>query len=240
MSLLSDIFTGIATNAIWDVIVRFLAAPLLWALRLVRAGSPWRTAEICLKHRQYARERYYESAFRSGRDVLYVTIMSEATLKAMETLLDTAKKSGTHLRVLTWHHDTPKPVIEAFRCHLGEHPNDPNRTETQVRHATNDWRKIKEQYANVEVREYHSSPTMQGVIVKDRYALVELLPYRLHPFERPALVLRAFRDRKLFDLFTQSFETLIAAPSWIHYRAALPRPILTSFPKRFLVNFIFI
>ena len=203
-----DVVVGITGNAAWYGILRTIGAPFTWAGLLLRAGSPWKLAEVCLQYRQHARNRYYEAAFDSGRDVLYISIMSEGTLKAMQPLLERAQKSNTRLRVLTWHHDISDTVIEAFRQHLGEHDYAPERTSAQVRQAAVDWRQLESIYSNLQVREYRSAPTMQGYIVEGKYAVVELMPYRVHPTDRPALVLRPHRDRQMYTLLRQRFELL--------------------------------
>jgi hypothetical protein len=169
-------------------------------------GSPYKRAVICLRHRSNA-EDLFEGAFTSGGDVLYITVMSQATLKTMRSRLDTCKTTGTKIRVLTWYRKISESVIEAYRKHLNE-PY-PERAVEQARRATADWRVLETEYPqNVFVREYASIPTMQGIIVHDKWAVLELIPYATHPNERPALVLTPESDSELFALFAKQFERL--------------------------------
>jgi len=49
---------------------------------------------------------------------------------------------------------------------------------------------------------------MQGIIVRDKWAVLELIPYATHTNDRPALVLTPERDSELFGLFVRQFERL--------------------------------
>jgi hypothetical protein len=111
------------------------------------------------------------------------------------------------IRVLTWHRKISQSVIEAYRRHLNE-PY-PKRAVEQARRATADWRVLEKEYPqNVLVREYASIPTMQGIIVHNRWAVLELIPYATHTNDRPALILTPERDSELFELFNRQFELL--------------------------------
>jgi hypothetical protein len=104
--------------------------------------------------------------------------MSQDTLKRMRSRLDTCSAKETKLRVLTWRHEIPEAVIESYRKHLREEEKHPERFVLQARQAAFDWRELQTDYsANLEVREYSSAATMQGVIVKDKWAMIELIPY---------------------------------------------------------------
>jgi len=63
--------------------------------RADEAGSPYKKAIICLKHRSNA-EDLFDRAFSSGGDVLYVSVMSQSTLKTMKARLDACKATGTN------------------------------------------------------------------------------------------------------------------------------------------------
>jgi len=204
------IYSDWLTSAAWEVFTKGLAYPFFKFAHFVRSKSPYKTVEICLRHRCHTTERYYERAFVSGADVLYVTIMSQASIKLMPKYLEQCKRTpGTRLRVLTWHGDTPSQVVEAYRRHLGEASHDPKRALQQVRQARDDWRALEKEYKNIlTVREYRSNPTMQGLIVSDRWAMVELLPYTTPPGERPALILNRKAEPELFSLFKNQWEKL--------------------------------
>lgn len=205
---MDPIVDGVIGNAIWAGIVRFVVSTASSTLRHLKAHSPFKAATVCLRHRLNTREAYYEGAFGSGRDVLYVSIMSQDTLKEMKPLLELARDRKTRIRVLTWHRDTPKAAIECFRRHIAENADKPTRTVEQVKRAATDWRRVEKDYSNVTVREYESSPTMQGLIVDGHWAVIELLPYATHKNDRPALVLTPKADPELFDLFKARFEAM--------------------------------
>ena len=64
----------------------FLAVGLLaWSpqrwLRSPGANGPFLPVTMCLEHRTYARAKYYDPAFSSGRVVYYVSIKSQHSLK---------------------------------------------------------------------------------------------------------------------------------------------------------------
>jgi len=52
---------------------------------------------------------------------------------------------------------------------------------------------------------------MQGVIVKDKWATLELIPFATKTTDRPALVLTPRTDPELFTLLVGRFERLWAA-----------------------------
>lgn len=198
-----------ASHATWEFLARFVAHPLLRVVRLVKRRSPYKTVEVCLRHRLNAKQQYYEQAFVSGADVLYVSLMSEGTIKAIRPHLDECRRTNTRLRVLTWHHGSNPEAVETFRRHLDEARHEPSRTLRQLQQALEDWRTLEGEYKDIlTIREYRSSPTMQGVIVSERWALIELLPYATHPDQRPALLLKPKTDPDLFALFKGQFERL--------------------------------
>jgi hypothetical protein len=166
---------------------------------------------ICLNYRPNLYTSHYAKAFSDGGDVLYISVMSQNTLKKMRDHLDLCKAKGTRLRVLTWHQKIPEAVIEAYRQHLREEDKYPERFVTQTRQAAFDWQQLQTEYSrNLEVREYCSVATMQGVIVKDKWAMIELIPYATETNERPALLLAPSTDPELFALLVDRFEQLWA------------------------------
>jgi hypothetical protein len=81
------IVQGIAGNAAWSLIKRIFVGVGISLVHLSKRKSPFKVTTICLSHRTNAKNQYYDSAFRSGKDVLYVSFMSQQTLKAMEPRL---------------------------------------------------------------------------------------------------------------------------------------------------------
>lgn len=220
------IVQGIAGNAAWSLIKRTFARVGISLVHLSRRNSPFKATTICLRHRTNAKDQYYEGAFRSGKDVLYVSFMSQQTLKTMEPRLRDSQQWRTHLRVLTWAQDMSPEVIEAVRLHLNENKENPGRSLQQARDATSDWRQIQKTYGNVEVREYSSAPMLQGLIVGDSWALVELIPFNTMTDDRPALVLTPKSDPELFELFRRKFEDLWNA------NAPQPSPSSSKLPMK--------
>jgi hypothetical protein len=162
---------------------------------------------LCLNHRLHTREQF-KAAFANGRDLLFVTIMTQHTLKWMEPLFQVAAAKNARIRVLTWDPAVPPSAIEAFRLHLNENEHDHRRTVQQVKQASEGWDALSAKYSNIEVRRYRSSPTMQGLIVGDELAMIELLPYSTAPDDRPALILSRGLNPDAFALLRESFERL--------------------------------
>jgi len=205
---MNPIVDGVAGNAIWAAIVRFVLLRGYATVRTFTKHSPFKSVVLCLRHRVHARTKYYEQAFASGTDVLYVSIMSQDTLKEMKPHLMTSQSTNTRIRVLTWHHDTPEGTVELFRKHLQENDEHRERTREQLCQATADWRTLEQAYTNLTVREYRSLPTMQGIIVHGKWALIGLMPYAAHKYERPALILTPQSDADAFKLIADQFEKL--------------------------------
>lgn len=168
-------------------------------------------AAIFPAHRMTVRDKFYDEAFKSGREVLYVSIMSRDTLgDTMRDNLTRAIGAGTQLKVLTWNPKVGQEVVEAFRKHLGEFEDDRLDAFRQVQSASREWAKMARDFrgAITEVRVYDSVPTLQGIIVKDDWALIELLPYRTKKEERPAIFVSARFDKDLYSLFEHQFGAL--------------------------------
>ena len=80
----------------------------------------FRHAIVCLRHRKVVHDALYEACFESGKDVWYLSIMSEGTLQKLDLQLAKAKEHGTRLHVLSWNQRVGHDPINAFRRHLGE------------------------------------------------------------------------------------------------------------------------
>jgi hypothetical protein len=176
--------------------------------RVTRAKKSYlRAAWIFLRHRTSVYEELYEASFESGGDVLYVSIMSESTLRdSMKENLQRAVLSRTKLRVLTWDPAVGADSVEAFRKHLNEKTN----AQRQVEMALKNWTDLAHDFPKAirQLRKYQSAPTMQGIVVKDRWALLELLPYGVRTRERPALLLDARTNVDLYEVLCSPLERL--------------------------------
>jgi hypothetical protein len=166
-----------------------------------------RSISVFPMHRRTITEQIYETAFDSGKEVIYVTIMSKHTLMKMPELLLRARKSATTLKVLTWSPKVGAKVIRAFGMHLGEESS----ASDQIKGAHVTWKKLAKGHPDVirEARTYSSAPTMQGIVVTNDWALIELIPYRTKPEERPALFFSATEEPELFKRFQKSFRDLL-------------------------------
>lgn len=203
----NPLLEGVAGNFFIRAISHFFLWVIGRLIRLLKRSSPFKLVTLCLNHRQPTRHRF-EEAFVSGQDVLFITIMSQHTVKQIRPLLKKALDSNTRLRVLTLYPDLAHEAIEALRKHLDENRNNPERTVVQVKEASVDWDNLAVEHNNIEVRKYRSSPTMQGLVVGKEWAQVELLPFATHPDYRPALILTAASDPEAFELFRGAFENL--------------------------------
>ena len=172
--------------------------------------SNCRVVTAFLRHRKTVYDKLYEKAFESGKDVLYLSIMSRETLEEMPDRLERARVAGTKIRVLTWDPAVGRKVVEAFRKHLGEHEDKTSGAYDQVCRASTAWRRLAGDFPSVitEVRQYDSAPTMQGLIVEGEWALIELMPFHMKPNERPALYLAASIDTGMFTVFDSAFNSL--------------------------------
>lgn len=162
-------------------------------------------------HRATVRNRFYDEAFKTGKEVLYVSIMSRDTLgDSMRNNLKRATAAGTRLRVLTWDPKVGAKVVETFRKHLGEFERDHSGALRQVETARDEWTAMAKEYSSAieEVRVYDSVPTLQGIVVMGEWALIELLPYRTKKESRPAIFVSASIDKELYCLFESQFSLL--------------------------------
>ena len=181
-------------------IYNWVSTPVELVLKVLRAFSPFKSVTLCLNYRSWAKETYFKKAFSSRSEVLIVSLMSEHTVKEIEPLLAQAQATNTRVRALTWSPDSPEITVESLRKHLGENEVKPELTLRQVAEARERWAELHRKYQHIlQAACYKSSPTMGAIIVKNRWALIELLPYHVHTSDRPALVLSRWKDRKAFD-----------------------------------------
>ncbi len=187
----------------WVLIVLGIANSLLLLLMYFRlAGS--RRQRIHTGHRVVTQD-HFRKAFESGTEVFWLTIMSQHTLREMETRLTKAKTTRTRVNVLTLDPASDPELIKAIQLHLNEPPHDVNVTARQIREAWEQWSALAKKYPDLRVRLYKSVPTMQGILVENRYIAVELLPYNTHTDDRPGLLLTQKGDPVLFNLFQEKF-----------------------------------
>jgi hypothetical protein len=151
--------------------------------------------------------RYFEEALKSCRRVIFIATMSKSSFDAIDQYLS----GDTQLHVLTW-----MPVngheIMGYAKHLGETGD----KIAQVKNALREWDKRidpdkKETYRpNITVKTYASSPTLQGVLVEKKWAMIELLPYEAGTVSRPGLLLREEEDaeKEAFEFFWKRFDSM--------------------------------
>lgn len=163
-----------------------------------------RISPIHTKHRNTTSE-YYDDAFTSGLEIFIVSIMSQHTLREMDARLRKAQASRTRVNVLTLDPNLDQSIVEAIRLHLNEPPYDTEITMRQVKEAWEQWSSFAGKYPDVRVRKYRTIPTLQGILVRDKYASIELLPFDTQTDNRPGLFLTRSEDRELFNLFQDKF-----------------------------------
>lgn len=155
------------------------------------------------RHRELSR-RYYEEALRSGGEVLIVSIMSRNTIEYIKSNIKEVLEHGTKLRVLTLAPDSDDAVIESIQRHLKEQES--NKIKEQIKKAWEGWNSLKDKNPGfIEIRKYTSIPTMQAVLVRGHYALVELLPYDTRPHERPGLRITPADNPTIFTLIQEKY-----------------------------------
>lgn len=183
----------------------YLRAQDVAKLKMHKVGSGVELVPLCMfyRRRPVLRDQYYRAAFAGGDEVLYVTIMSRDSFKTVEKSLSPA----THLRVLTWNPASEEEIV-GFSKHLKEEGD----KLLQTQEALEKWSRLEQQNPNIEVRTYDSTPTMQGVIVHKKWAMIELMPYARVPSLRPALLLhyQERAERKPFQFFADAFESLFS------------------------------
>lgn len=181
----------------------------IWQIKIARRthaqnGSDKHSAQIYARHRDTAHD-YFANAFKSGREVVWLTIMSQETLKQIDPNLRDIALHNTKLNVLTLDPDSSPAVIEAFRLYVKENEHDPSKTVRQVREAWDEWSTLSQKHPNLRVRKYKSAPIMQGLVVRDMYAYIELMPYSTRPRERPGLVITPEAQPEIFQQYQDRF-----------------------------------
>jgi hypothetical protein len=116
-----------------------------------------------------------------GVNVLWLTIMSHHTTHWLSGRLEQQAVRAKSVRVLTFSPEVAEKVLQAFALHLDE-PLE--RVLKFVAEAWKTWSRFSQQYPQISVRAYGSSPTMQGVFVCGQEAMVELMSYHTGPTER--------------------------------------------------------
>ena len=154
-------------------------------------------------------QRYYEGALSSDKEVIYLSIMSHNSFEMVKANLS----PETKLKVLTWNPASVEEIY-GFAKHeiAGFSPLSQGAAKVkQVQDALIDWDTVAKDYPNVTVHTYDSSPTMQGVVVIDGWAMIELIPFDSDTKIRPALLLRHTeqRERDAFGFFAGRFKKLL-------------------------------
>jgi hypothetical protein len=159
--------------------------------------------------RRVVAQELYEASFGSGKEVIYLSIMSgKNTLAQMPERIRRAESSHTKVNVLTWDPQVGADVIGAFGNHLGEEAT----VVEQTRVACATWRALAKKHLGTikKAGVYRSSPTMQGLVVLDEWMAVEMIPYRTPPSERLSIFLSASLDAEIFSMFQEAFKRLLA------------------------------
>jgi hypothetical protein len=180
------------------------------AFLIIREPSPsiGRMSRVHAKHRDTTREQF-DNAFKSGQEVVLLSIMSQHTIREIETLLQKAKNSRTRVKVLTLDPNVGHSTIEAIQLHLNEPPHETAVTAQQIKDAWEQWSALTKKYRDeLTVRKYRSIPTLQGLLVRDRYVVVELIPYDTRTRDRPGILITRDLDLELFNLFQEKFFSL--------------------------------
>lgn len=154
-------------------------------------------------------DEYYDKAFATGVRVLYVTIMSVRSLKSVTENLT----PNTSVDVLTWKPET----ADEIRGWAQHEAKDADAKIKQTEDALIAWDEIAANHPNIRVFTYGSVPTMQGTIVENLWALIELLPFDTIPEMRPGLLFRSSvpTEAEAFWFFSERFQALL--------RSAKPR-----------------
>jgi hypothetical protein len=98
-------------------------------------------------------------------------------------------------------------ISHSIALHLDEPPA--RSVSSQINNAWKEWGKIENKNPKkILLRGYDSIPTLQGHIVKDQYALIELLTFHTPPDDRAAILATKKDTPALFNLFSSKFEKL--------------------------------
>ncbi len=158
---------------------------------------------VIMSHRsEEIGDEYYRKALASGRDVIYVSIMSEHSFPYFEEWLN----PETKVSVLTWNPETTNE-IRAFETHINEAGDHVK----QTRNALDMWDRVAKSNGNVKIFTYRSTPTLQGVVVMGGWAKVELMTYATPTQLRSAILLRESEasERRMFRFMAGAFADLL-------------------------------
>jgi len=202
---ISLIFKDILVNLVAGGIIRLFRGDVIFFRGWRRRKALIEPALLYQSHRKHASEDSFWRAFTSNRDVTLVTVKSLHTRNRLKEMLEKGKVSVRSLRILTLNPDMPPPIFDA----LAELLNEPAANcKTDCREAYETFRDLAAKYEFVSVQRYDSLPTIQGVIVADEYAFVELLTYHSNPDERTALMILMKDSPSSYKLIAERFDRL--------------------------------
>ncbi|MHB8579663.1 MAG: hypothetical protein ACYDA4_07355 [Ignavibacteriaceae bacterium] len=137
-------------------------------------------------HRKYSNEKIFWDSFKSRKDITLITIKSLHTRNNLIERIGNGEVSVHSLKILTLNPNLAKPVFISLSKLL----NEPVENCIQdIQDAYNLFKELEHKYSFIEVRKYDCIPTLQGIIVSDKSALIELLTYHSNPDERSAFLL---------------------------------------------------
>ena len=151
---------------------------------------------------------FYKEAFETKQDLLIVSIMSQHTIKAIEPHLTKALANNKKVDVLTFDPESNEETIEAIRKHLNENSDDPSKTKEQIEQALDQWTALANKFNNLEIRKYKTIPTVQGIFVKEKFIVLEIMAYSSEPRERPGLIVEKDKDQELFIFLQDRYNKL--------------------------------
>jgi len=164
-------------------------------------------AECCFAipaHRRNARD-YLTVALEKSTDILWLTVMSQHTTKWLARLFLEKRVNAKTIRVLTLDPNTPDAVIRAFAGHLNEPPSG---AVIQVKEAWAAWRDLAQRNPALSARSYESSPTLQGVFLDGREALIEVMSFHSTPDERVGLFITRETSPETFRTLHNAVEEM--------------------------------
>jgi transcriptional regulator with XRE-family HTH domain len=164
-------------------------------------------SSLILMHRGNAlSDSYYHGAFTSGGEIIYVVTIG-ATFKQIDSRLS----PSTTLKAAIWYPESEREVL-AYRTHIKS--SSAHTPEALVK-SLELWDSLAALHSNVSVVTYSTTPTMSGTILKDVFALIELLPYGVDQDSRPALLLRneVPEEKQAFRFFEARFKDLLGSAS---------------------------
>jgi hypothetical protein len=179
-------------------------------LKPVPDSEPWtrysESVSLCFEHRANARQ-LFRSAFTSGTDVYLLTIKSRNVFSLLDTFLPGS--TGTRLHVLTWDPGFPRSEQNASIVALHRlTPDSPSAVQVFTKEtldACGEWTQRTTKWNNISIGVYGSTPTLEGYLVKDRWAVVEPMPFGVPTESRAALILMADKHPNAFAFFQKAF-----------------------------------